>query len=29
LSVAFHSDKPHALLTGCHGFTGRYVVLEL
>ncbi|HJP97308.1 MAG TPA: GDP-mannose 4,6-dehydratase [Rhodanobacteraceae bacterium] len=23
------SEKPHALLTGCHGFTGRYVAAEL
>ena len=27
--MAFHSDKPRALLTGCHGFTGRYVAAEL
>lgn len=25
----FLSDKPRALLTGCHGFTGRYVAAEL
>jgi len=27
--VASRSDKPRALLTGCHGFTGRYVAAEL
>lgn len=27
--MASRSDKPRALLTGCHGFTGRYVVQEL
>ena len=27
--MAFRSDKPRALLTGCHGFTGRYVAAEL
>jgi len=27
--VASRSDKPCALLTGCHGFTGRYVAAEL
>jgi nucleoside-diphosphate-sugar epimerase len=27
--VASRSDKPRALLTGCHGFTGRYVTAEL
>jgi len=27
--VASRSDRPRALLTGCHGFTGRYVAAEL
>ena len=27
--MASRSDKPRALLTGCHGFTGRYVAAEL
>ena len=27
--MAFRSDQPRALLTGCHGFTGRYVAAEL
>ncbi|HEY9112848.1 MAG TPA: NAD-dependent epimerase/dehydratase family protein [Rhodanobacteraceae bacterium] len=27
--MASRSDRPHALLTGCHGFTGRYVAAEL
>jgi GDP-6-deoxy-D-talose 4-dehydrogenase len=27
--VASRSDKPRALLTDCHGFTGRYVTAEL
>jgi nucleoside-diphosphate-sugar epimerase len=27
--VASRSDKPRALLTGCHGFTGHYVAAEL
>jgi GDP-6-deoxy-D-talose 4-dehydrogenase len=27
--VTFRSDKQRALLTGCHGFTGRYVAREL
>lgn len=27
--MASRSDKPHALLTACHGFTGRYVAAEL
>lgn len=27
--MASRSDKPRALLTGCHGFTGRYVTAEL
>lgn len=27
--MAPRSDRPRALLTGCHGFTGRYVVAEL
>ena len=27
--MASHSDKPRALLTGCHGFTGCYVATEL
>lgn len=27
--MASRSDKPRALLTGCHGFTGRYVAREL
>ncbi|MGH8148056.1 MAG: NAD-dependent epimerase/dehydratase family protein, partial [Rhodanobacteraceae bacterium] len=25
----FHSERQCALLTGCHGFTGRYVAAEL
>jgi nucleoside-diphosphate-sugar epimerase len=29
LNVASRSDRPRALLTGCHGFTGRYVAAEL
>ena len=27
--MASRSDRPRALLTGCHGFTGRYVAAEL
>lgn len=27
--MAFRSDRPRALLTGCQGFTGRYVAAEL
>ncbi|HET7610328.1 MAG TPA: GDP-mannose 4,6-dehydratase [Rhodanobacteraceae bacterium] len=27
--MALRSEKPRALLTGCHGFTGRYVMAEL
>lgn len=27
--MASRSDQPRALLTGCHGFTGRYVAAEL
>lgn len=27
--MASRSDKPRALLTGCHGFTGRHVAAEL
>ena len=27
--MASRSDKPRALLTGYHGFTGRYVAAEL
>ncbi|MBU6477112.1 MAG: NAD-dependent epimerase/dehydratase family protein, partial [Xanthomonadaceae bacterium] len=27
--MAYRSDQPRALLTGCHGFTGRYVAAEL
>ncbi|MGH8182067.1 MAG: NAD-dependent epimerase/dehydratase family protein [Rhodanobacteraceae bacterium] len=27
--MASRSDHPRALLTGCHGFTGRYVAVEL
>ena len=27
--MASRSDKSRALLTGCHGFTGRYVAAEL
>lgn len=27
--MASRSDRPHALLTGCHGLTGRYIAAEL